>query len=73
MASSTCSHRPEPGLKAFPCLPRSLVLFHLNRTVSALCTIPKLPLSYCGQLFLQALLKLIPCHMAQDSPGGNTL
>lgn len=55
MASSPCSHRTEPGLKAFPCLPRSLVLLHLNGTVSALCTIPKLPLSYSGQLFLQAL------------------
>lgn len=72
MASSTCSHRTEPGLKAFPCLPRSLVLLHLNGTVSALCATPKLPLSCGGQLFFHVLLKLIPCHVAQDSPGGNT-
>lgn len=68
-----CSHRTEPGLKALPCLPRCLVLTHLNGTVSALCAIPKLPLSCYGQLFLQVLLKLIPCHVAQDSAGGNTL
>lgn len=45
---------PAPAateLKIFPCLSRSLVLLHLNGTISALCTIPKLPLSHLANCF----------------------